>query len=150
MAECKVDIVVNAPQARVFEVFSDLAQAEARVGSIKKLELLTGGPIAKGTRWRETRVMFGKEAKEEMEISAFGAPNFYEAVAQSHGAVYRSRFDFAPDGNATRVTMTFTSSPQSLAAKVMTAVIGGVMMKSVGRLMRRDMEDLKSVAEAAA
>jgi uncharacterized membrane protein len=150
MVECKVDIVVNAPQARVFDVFSDLTQAQARVSSIKQLELLTDGPIATGTRWRETRVMFGKEAKEEMEIAGFFAPNFYEAVAQSHGSTYRSRFDFAPDGHATRVTMTFTSSPESLGAKVMTAVLGGYMMKSVGKLMRRDMEDLKAVAEIGA
>jgi hypothetical protein len=148
MVECKVDIHVKAAPARVFDVFSDLAQAEARVKSIKRLELLTAGPVGKGTRWRETRVMFGKAASEEMEISGFDAPRSYETLAESHGSKYQSRFDFTPDGEGTRVVMTFSSTPQTLGIKLMTAVMGRVMMRSVAHLMRRDMADLKAVAES--
>jgi hypothetical protein len=147
MVDIKVAMHVVAPRARVFDVFSDLTQAQARVAGIKRLELLTSGPIAKGTRWRETRVMFGREATEEMVISDYAAPSFYEAAAESHGSKYCSRFDFVPDGDGTQVTMTFRSTPRSVPAKIMTAVLGGAMKKSFEKLMRKDMEDLKAVAE---
>jgi hypothetical protein len=52
-------------------VFTDLDGAAERVDGIQKLEKLTDGPVGLGTRFRETRRMFRKEAAEEMEFTAF-------------------------------------------------------------------------------
>ena len=61
---------VNAPPELVFAKASDFANAPSFIGAIKKVEILTPGPIQAGTRFKETRVMFKREATEEMEVTA--------------------------------------------------------------------------------
>jgi hypothetical protein len=65
-------ISINADRARVFEVFCDLENAAANIGAITKLEVLAGpAQLNLGTRWRETRTMFGQQATEEMWVTGY-------------------------------------------------------------------------------
>ena len=84
--------IIDAPLDRVFEVFTDLPGTPGRISAITKLEVLTDGPIGVGTRWRETRVMFGREATETMEITAIDPPRSYSAAANSCGCHYETMF----------------------------------------------------------
>ncbi len=147
MSETRIDTVINAPPEACFAVFSDLETLDTRISAISKVEILTQGPMALGTRWRETRTMFGREATEEMTISEFDPPRAYAATAASHGAEYYSRFDFAAEGDGTRVTMTFRSKPVSLVAKVMGWFLAGAMAKTIVKSVTADMEDLKRAIE---
>ena len=142
---------VQAPQERVFDIYPDLTRAEGRISGITKLELLSDGPVGLGTRWRETRIMFGKEATEEMEITAFDLPRSYRVEAESHGTHYVTDFTFTPqaDNTATRVDMRFVGIPQSFMAKIMGRLMGGMMKKTVIKCRDDDMEELKQVAERA-
>lgn len=137
---------IDAPPARVFEVFTDLARAAGRVQGIKRLELLTDGPVGKGTRFRETRVMFGREATETMEILDFQPGRAYSVGAQSCGSRYLSTFTFEPDGAGTRVRMTFGATPLSFFAKLLAPAMG-FMAKSCARMIAADFADLKAVCE---
>ena len=147
MSECRVEIFINAHPQACFNVFSDLDKMAERVTALIKLEVLTDGPMALGTKWQETRKMFGQESSEEMTISEFDPPRYYAATAASHGAEYYSRYDFAPEANGTRVTMTFRSKPVSFMAKVMT-IFSGAMMKSISKAISADMEELKRYIES--
>ena len=57
---------VETPVDRVFEVFSDIPRSHEMVDQIVRIEMLTDGPVGVGTRWRETRMMFKREATEEL------------------------------------------------------------------------------------
>jgi len=65
---------IEAPREVVFDAALDLHSAAENIGAITKMEVLTDGPIGLGTRFRETRVMFRKEATELMEITVFERP----------------------------------------------------------------------------
>lgn len=138
---------IHAPVERVFEVFTDLRAAPERVQGIKALEVLTDGPIGKGTRFRETRVMFGKEATEVMEITEFRPNEMYAVEAESCGCHYRSELHFRGDGGATDVRMTFGGTPLTTGAKIMGALMGWMMKGACRKAMDQDFEDLKQVAE---
>ncbi len=142
---------ISASQEQVFTVFSDLRNAGRRISGINKLEVLTTGPVGVGTRWRETRTMFGKEATEEMEITAFEPPHSYRVEAHSHGAHYISDFTFTPidDGEATRVAMRFQGIPQTVMARIMALLMGKMMKGAVDKCMSADMEDLKKTVEGS-
>ena len=60
---------ISAPHQAVFEKFTDFAHVAENVRGIERMEILTDGPIGQGTRFRETRIMFNREATEEMEIT---------------------------------------------------------------------------------
>src|SRR5690606_5841260 len=88
---------IQAPPERVFEVFSDIPGTGARLSGISRIEMLSEGPIGKGTRWRETRTMFGKEAVEEMGITEFDPPRGYSVAAENHGAKYLTFYTLIPE-----------------------------------------------------
>lgn len=148
MSTLTVNLQVNAPIEKVFEVFTELDKAEERIPGITKLELLTEGPVGVGTRWRETRVMFKKEAAEEMWITGFHPPSRYMVEANSHGMLYETLFEFDASGSGTQVTWTFTGTPQTLGTKMMGPILGLVFNGVMKKCMNQDMEALKAVCEA--
>jgi hypothetical protein len=148
MPSIEVTRRIAAPRAAVFARFSDLRDAPNVVTAIRKLEVLTDGPIGKGTTFRETRVMFGREHTETMTITAFDPPHGYEVGAESHGCRYRSSFRFVEAGpSATDVTMRFEGTPLTFMAKVM-----GFLMKPLTKRILaecvKDLDDLKRACEA--
>ena len=139
---------IAAPRAEVFTCFSDLRNAAQRVKAIRKLEVLTEDPIGKGTVFRETRVMFGREHTETMSITRFDPDRSYEVGCESHGCRYRSVFTFVDaDDRATDVTMLFEGTPLTFVAKVM-----GFLMKPLTKRIlaecAKDLDDLKVACEA--
>ena len=138
---------IAAPPERVFAVASDFANSPRRIRGILRSEVLTAGPLAVGTRFRETRKMFGKEASEEMTVAELEPPRRYVLVAESHGSRYRSELRFEPQGAGTEVVMTFRGEPLTFFAKVMSVVMKP-MMKSIGKLCAQDLADLKRSIEA--
>lgn len=134
---------IEAPRERVFEAATDIQSWPARIGGIERVEVLTPGPFGKGTRFRETRIMFGREATEEMVVSDFEPGRSYVLIAESHGCRYRSAMRFDDDGpGATRVEMTFEATPLTTGAKVMGAVMGPMMKGTMCKMIAKDIEDL--------
>jgi uncharacterized protein YndB with AHSA1/START domain len=143
---------IEAPPHRVFEIFTDLEHAADRIKGIQHLEVLTDGPVGVGTRFRETRKMFGKEATEEMEITAFEPPESYTTEAESHGSHYTAVFRFVPedDGRATRVRFVFDARPLTLLAKVLGFLTASLAKNSLRKVMTEDLRDLARHAESSA
>jgi carbon monoxide dehydrogenase subunit G len=149
MKQITTSIVVEAAPERVFAVFADFENAAANVGAIRSLELLGDGPIGVGKRFRETRVVFKKEATEEMEITAFDPPRGYQVSCESCGARFVSDFRFRPEGPGTRVDVDVGAQPLSFAAKLLSP-LSGMMLKSCAKAVQGDLEDLRAVCEGTA
>jgi hypothetical protein len=141
-----VDRHISAPPDVVFARATDFRRACETVNAIVKMEVLTSGPVGVGTRFRETRMMFGREATEEMTVTAFEPPRGYTLSAESHGSRYHTELSFAPDGQGTRMAMTFQGTPVSFMARVM-SVLMRPMMKSVMKMCAKDLDDIKAAAE---
>lgn len=137
---------VGAGPEITFRVFADIPNAASMIAGIEKIDMLTDGPVGIGTRWRETRIMFGKAATEEMTVTAF-EPRSYTAEAESHGTHYFSRYDFDPAAAGTLVTLRFEGQPRSLAAKLL-SVVGVLFMGQLRRMLAQDMADAAAHAES--
>lgn len=148
MASAKVEKIIKAPVERVFELATDLRNAPGRISRILKMEVLTEGPVGTGTRFRETRKIFGKEHTEEMEITEFESPARYVVKAESAGCLYRTEFLFSPEGDGTKLVMSFEATPVTLAAKLMAPMMKS-MMGSVVKECDQDLEDIKTAAESS-
>jgi hypothetical protein len=147
MLDLSIQRDVAAPPERVFAVASDLRGAPGRIRAITKLEVLTDGPVRVGTRFRETRKMFKREATEEMEVVAMDAPRSYAFGCESCGCRYRMEMRFVPKGSGTEMQMRFQAEPLTFFAKVM-----GLLMKPMAKKMMsgcsRDLDDIAAHAEA--
>lgn len=140
---------INASPETVFRVATDLANWSDLIRGIERIEPLTEGPMRVGTRYRETRKMFGKESTEEFEVTALDAPHGFDVQAHTCGMLFTSRHRFVPDISGTLVELTLESKPQSIFARLM-APLGKVMMGSMKKLIDADLEDLKAIAEQRA
>ncbi|MCI0632021.1 MAG: SRPBCC family protein [Phycisphaerales bacterium] len=132
---------ISAPRDQVFAVVTDFVNAPKTITSIKKCEILSPGPVGKGTRFRETRVMFGRQATETMEITEWNPPVSYTLGCDSCGCRYRSTITCKADGDATLVEMSFAAQPLTFMAKLL-APLGKLMAKSCRKAFEKDLDDL--------
>lgn len=137
---------INASPDHVFEVFSDLRGAADRISAIKRMEVLTDGPVGVGTRFRETRIMFKREATEEMEVTTFVPGHHYTLHCESCGSTFDTVFRFTPDGSATRVDVEFQCRTVSFFAKIMSP-LSSLMMGWCMKAFDKDLEELKKAIE---
>ncbi|MGY1821580.1 SRPBCC family protein [Geodermatophilus sp. SYSU D00079] len=148
MQDVEVRRHVAAPVQRVWEVATDLVGAPRVVRAIDAVEVLTPGPFAVGTRWRETRTMMGRSATEEMTVTSVEPQRSYTVEAESRGARYVSTFAFAPSADGgTDVTTTFGGRPTTTVARVLGAVTAPLGRRMVGKALRQDLDDIATAAE---
>jgi len=137
---------IDRPVEEVFAAFTDLRSAPERVGGIERIEVLTGGETGEGTRFRETRKMFGKEATEELTFTEFDPGRSYTLSAESCGTEFSTRFRFSAEDGGTRVQVETRSRPVTFAAKLLSP-LGWLMARPMCKAFERDLDDLKSSIE---
>lgn len=147
MAQFSVRRSIAAPIDVVFAQVSDFANAPKHCSGINRVEMLTDGPVRVGTRFKETRVMFGKEATEVMEVIALTPPHGYVLGSEACGCRYRREIRLAPAANGTDAVMNFSAQPLTFFAKIICKLMG-FMMKSVSKACAQDLEDLKAAVES--
>lgn len=150
MSEIEVSRLVDAPVQRVWEVFTDLSKAAERLSGVDRIDVLTPSGFKVGTTWRETRILHGKTAVEQMTVTICEPPSRYLVEAQSRGTHYKTEFTFTPDGDATQVTMTFGAEAHGAVGKVVGAVLGPLVSRTVAKTMQQDLDDLADAAEKPA
>jgi carbon monoxide dehydrogenase subunit G len=149
MAKFSMSEHIEAPPEVVFEVASDFRNAAANISNIEALEVLDDGLIRVGTRFRETRIMFGKESSEEMEITGFDPPRSYTVEGESCGGHFRFEYRFVGDIAGTNVRVEVETRPISLFAKLMTP-LSSLMIVTMKKCIAADLNDLKHVAKEKA
>lgn len=142
----QVSKYINAPVDVTFDVFSDVERTAERIEGIKRVEILSDVKHGRGTRWRETRELFGQDRTEEMEIKAFQPNQSYEVVASSDGTDYHTTYTFTEKDGSTLVEMTFTGKPVSFMAKLLSP-LALLMTNSTKKLLEEDIDQLKAICE---
>lgn len=147
MKSIQCEARIRQDQAKVFEKFSNPSAMESILEDVLRIEQLTEGPVGPGTRWRETRVMYGKEATEEMEITEFHPPDSFTVRCHSCGCAFITtyHFDQAPEG--VRVRLIMECRPVGLAAKLMSP-FSGMMLKPMLGCLQKDLDEMKAACEA--
>ncbi len=140
---------VAAKPSKVWKVITDIEHAADTISGIDAVEVLEKpkkGVV--GLKWKETRTFGGREATEVMWITDAKADAFYATRAESHGAVYLSRFDIEKTDAGCTLTFTFDGTPQTFGAKVMWALTGWMMKGPMRKAVAADLADIKKAAEA--
>ena len=140
---------INAPAETVWEIITDLPGSPEVISAISSIEVLSEpGPFRVGTRWRETRTMFGREATEVMEVSSLVPGTSYTTVAASHGAHYESTMSVTEDGPGTcTLRMTFRGEPTSTVGRLMSVTLGRLFTGATRKAAIQDLSDIALAAE---
>lgn len=146
MTPITVTDTLAAPVDAVFAAFTDIEHQAGRVSGIKQVEVLTTGGFRLGTRWRETREVLGRLDDAEMEVTQFEQNRGYTITHHKAGARIDTLFAFAPDGDGTKVSITFSLENQGLPPGLLSPVSWAIAGK-VKEVLARDLGDMKKVVE---
>lgn len=138
---------IDAPPQRVFDVASNIPNAANTIRGITNVEMVTDGPVGVGTTWKETRVMFGKEHTEILELTGFDPPRSYAASCGSCGILWHRVFHFTPESGGTRVDIDMEGKPLNLMARVIGTIMTPMMRKAMKTCVEGDLQDLKIACE---
>jgi carbon monoxide dehydrogenase subunit G len=148
--EITVSRDIAAPPASVWDVITNVDRYTDVLSGVQRVERLDAGTgFGVGTRWRETRTMFGREATEEMGVTAVDPGTSYTVSGDSRGTTYTSTFrvEAAGDGRS-RVTMTFGAVPSGAVARVLAATLGRLFVGASRKALQQDLDDIGVAAES--
>ena len=123
----------------------DFENAAEHVPAIKSVEILSDVRSGVGTRFRETRVIFGKEASEVMEVTSFEPGRSYVVEAASCGQEYVTECRVEPDGTGCRAITTMHATPTTLTAKIVAPICGVIFGGMMKKALRGDLEAVGAV-----
>jgi hypothetical protein len=140
---------IDAPVPRVFDLATDFAGSDRTISAITRVEMLTEGPVRIGTRFRETRAMFGREHSEVLEVTDLQTGHSVTLRSDFGGVAFASTFTFEPCEGGTLVTLEVVGKPLTLLARL-TAPLAELMKSRIAALLEQDLEDLRVAAESGA
>jgi len=134
---------INAPIDLVFKTVSDINNFSKAIPDIINVEFLSDVKSGIGTRFRETRLMNGKEAMTELEVTEFVDKDHVRMVTDSHGAVWDSVFTVKRVDGHTELTLVMDARPHKFMQKMMIPMIKGMISKA----LEKDMDAVKTYCE---
>lgn len=118
------------------------------IDAVERLDDAVGFGV--GTKWRETRTMFGKSAEEVMEVTDVVDGQSYVVEANASGVHYRTVMSVAPSpGGGSTISMTFESEPDGMLAKFMASTVGKLFERATRKAMEQDLVDIAAAAAEA-
>jgi carbon monoxide dehydrogenase subunit G len=147
--ELEVSREVGASAERVWAILTDLQEAPRVLSAVERVERLDDGDgFGVGTRWRETRVVFGRASTEELEVTAVDAGHGYATTAERGGTRYASVLEIEPlDPDRCRLSMTFRAASSTSAGRLVAATLGRLFHAATRRMLQRDLDDIAAHAE---
>lgn len=120
----------------VFDFITASENAPRVAPNIKSMVKLTEGRVGVGTRYRETRLMNGKEAQAELEIVDFEPGQRYAMKNMTEGIETIYRYTFTQENDGTRVDLV-CELKASGAKKLMLPLVASILKKEDGDHLQR-------------
>lgn len=141
---------IGASRKRIWDTITDIEHFPDILSGVERVERLDdGNRFDVGTRWEETRAMFGKEATEQMEVSSLEPGTAYSTTAEHGATTYTStlRLDVL-DAEQCRLTMTFGAEATGAVGRLLAATVGRAFQSATRKMLQRDLDDIAVVAES--
>ncbi|MEX2430600.1 MAG: SRPBCC family protein [Dehalococcoidia bacterium] len=142
------EVHIAASPERVFQALTDLDGARHWMQGLVDMEKTTDGPFGVGTRWKETRRMYGKNATEHFEVTSCEAPEkLMLRVDGSKGSTGKGeyRFDYvvSPEGDQSHVAVSGLIDLPGLFPRL----FGRLFIGSFKRAIYKDLHAMKAYVE---
>lgn len=144
MKPVQISRTIAAPLDLVFQTVSDVRNFRDAVPHIKHVEFLSDQQFGTGTRFRETRLMNGREHTVELEVAEYIDNQRVRMISDAGGTIWDTVFTVAQVSDNVTLEMTMDIKPHTLVARVMTPLIRRMVVKGV----ETDMDAVKAFCES--
>ncbi len=127
---------VARPPKEVFDFITASENAPKIVQSVTSMVKLTEGPVRVGTRYRETRLMNGKEQQAELEIVEFEPTQKYAMQNVTSGIETVYRYKIQPERDGTRIDLVCEVKAKGIK-KLMLPLVVSILKKEDGDHLQR-------------
>lgn len=153
MSTVRLSRVIEESAGPLWAVLTDLPGRPRWLCDLDTVEVLTPGPFATGTVWREHRTLpDGTTLTEEFRVEEAISPHRLVTVSSGIGVEYRTTYTFQPVASRpgrhrTAVTVVQHGVPTATASRLVALVLGGFAARAVTGTLRRDLADLAAAVE---
>lgn len=146
----EASITINASKEAVWAATTDVARFAQVLSGVERIEIIERPAIGiVGLKWKETRMLFGKEATVEKWITETKENEFYTTRAEQDGFVFITTNRLSGNDDSVVLTGIHETQPQGLAAKLKSLPMiffKGVIKKAI----LQDLKDIKVAVERIA
>jgi uncharacterized protein YndB with AHSA1/START domain len=136
---------IRAPIERVFQTLARAEEFSKVVPGITRVEFLSEQHYGVGTRIRETRMMNGREAIGDLEVTELVENQRIRLVTTAGGAEWDTVFSVTPsEASTVLLDMEMEARPQGWFSKFVTPLVLGMVDAGV----QRDMDAVKTTCES--
>ena len=147
MSRTEVQRTIAAPADLVFAAVADVEHFARAVEDIERVEFVSETRAGLGTRFRETRVMRGREATVELEITEFAPPERVRFLSEAGGVQWDTVFEVTAAGDgSTRLSMVMEATPLTFMARLFMPLMKGMVRKAIAS----DIDAVEAYCERAA
>ncbi|MBV7335637.1 SRPBCC family protein [Chloroflexi bacterium TSY] len=143
MTQTVVTRTIDAPVELVFDTVANINQFSQALPHIVNVEILSDTQSGVGTHFRETRLMNGKEATTELEVTEYVENERIRLVSDTGGTIWDTVFTVAAKGDQTELVMVMDANAYKLLPKLMNPLIKGMVKKAI----EKDMDAVKAFCE---
>ena len=135
---------IAAPLDLVFQTVSDVRNFRDAVPHITHVEFLSDQQVGAGTRFRETRLMNGREQTVELKVAEYIDNDRVRMISDAGGTIWDTMFSVSKGSDNITLEMKMDIKPHTLIARIMTPLIRGMVVKGV----ESDMDAVKAFCES--
>jgi hypothetical protein len=143
MPKIEITRMIDAPVDKVFRTVSEINEFSKAIPHIIRTEILSDVKSGVGTHFRETRLMKGKEATTELEVTEYIENERVRIVSDTHGTLWDTIFTVKSVAGQTELIMTMHAKAYKLLPKLMNLLIKGMVKTAIAQ----DMDAVKAFCE---
>lgn len=142
---------IEASPEDVWRILTDLDNAKGMLPGVIEIERLEGPAYDVGTRWKETRRVFGVAASEVMEVTHVDPCRSTTVQAENRGVIYTTEFHLIPGDRFTVLSMSLLGEMRSTSrvSRALMALSKPLTLAATKRAIARDLDAIAHVAEHA-
>jgi len=146
MMTLRRSVFVDSPVETVFAVISSPAQFQTAVPHITNIEFVSEQTTGEGTRFVETRLISGREAKSTLEIVEVVENQQVRLVSDEGGTKWLSKATVQSKERGCELTLQLQADAYKFFAKIMNRIFKGMIEKALDA----DVQAVKEYCEKSA
>lgn len=145
MSRTTVRRTIDAPVDFVFRTVSEIDNYSKAIPHIVDVEFLSDVKRGVGSRFRETRLMMGREASTVLEVKEYAADERVRLVSDEGGTIWDSVFTVRSVNGGTELTLVMDARPYTFKSRILVPVMKFIIRRG----LVKDMDAVKEYCESS-